>query len=291
MRLIRVAGWSVTFLLALVIAASFHPAVRNVYRAFRPSTHYDTEPPAVPDLAAPAMLVFTKTNGFRHVEGIAAGVDALRAIANRRGWSMFHTENGAVFDPGTLARFRVVVWLCTSGAPLDSRQREGLRNWIEGGGGFVGVHAALDSSHASWEWYAKKVVGVDFTGHPIEHQTATVRVERSDHPAMLGAAETWEHLDEWYSFDRSVRGYPGVQVLASVDEATYDQQLRLLWIDQSLSMGDHPVIWVRPVGVGRAFLSALGHRASAYNDPNHLAILESAIEWAGAFGEPLSDSE
>ena len=63
MRMTRILAWFAACLLALVVAASFHPFVRNVYRAFRPSGHYDAKPPAVPELADPAVLVFTKTNG------------------------------------------------------------------------------------------------------------------------------------------------------------------------------------------------------------------------------------
>ncbi len=290
MSLMRSLAWVIAALVALVVAASFHPTVRNIYRALRPSTSYDTSQPTVPELAAPAVLVFSKTNGFRHAEGIEAGVDALQGIADRRGWSLFHTENGAGFDAGILAKFRVVVWLCASGAPLNAEQRTALRNWIEAGGGFVGIHAALDGSHTSWRWYVDEVIGTSFIGHPIAHQSATVRVEKPDHAAMQGADETWQHLDEWYSFGRSVRKDPGVEILASVDEASYDQQFRLLWIDKSLSMGDHPIIWTRPVGSGRAFLSALGHRASAYESENHLAVLEGAVEWAGRLGARRNDS-
>lgn len=289
MRVLRIVVWLVAGLVVLAFAASQHPMVRSVYRAFRPSTSYDADPPAIPKLAAPAVLVFSKTNGFRHTEGIDAGVDALREIASRRGWSMFHTENGAVFAPETLLDFRVVVWLNVSGAPLDPHQRRALANWIERGGGFVGIHAALDDSHASWEWYASTVLGMNFIGHPLEHQAAMVRVEKPGHPTMERAEHQWSHLDEWYSFDRSVRGDGGVEVLASVDEATYDQRLRFLWIDRDLSMGDHPVIWTREVGQGVAFLSALGHRADVYRDANYLTILEDAITWAG--GLAGSDTE
>lgn len=281
MRLLRIAAWTVAVLLGLVFALSLHPMVRSVYRALRPSRSYDAKPPELPNLPAPALLVFSKTNGFRHDEAIEAGGKAFREIARRRRWSVFHTENGAVFDPETLARFRVVVWHNASGAPLDPVQRQALREWIEGGGGFVGVHAALDDSHASWEWYASSIVGARFTGHPLPHQTATVRVENSEHPAMQGAAPRWSHLDEWYSFERSVRGVDGIEVLASVDEADYDQRLKLLWIDRDLSMGDHPVIWTRKVGRGRAFLSALGHRGDVYENANYLAVLEGAVAWTG----------
>ena len=285
MRLVRLAAWCFAALLVLAFAASFHPMVRNVLRAFRPSTSYDVNPPVVPDLFAPAVLVFSKTNGFRHFEGIEAGVDALRVISGRRGWSVFDTENSAVFDSEMLARFRVVVWLNASGAPLNAVQRRALQNWIESGGGFVGIHAALDNSHASWEWYVRRLLGTNFIGHPLEHQSATVHIENAEHPAMKRAQPTWSHFDEWYSFDRSVRGDEGVEVLASVDEATYDQRLRLLWIDQDLSMGDHPVIWTREVGTGLAFLSALGHRAEVFRDPNYIAVLEDGIEWTGRLGD------
>ena len=150
MRIVRIGGCVAAGLAVLAVAASFHPMVRNVYRALSPSQQYDAIPPPVPSLDDPAVLVFTKTNGFRHGEAIEAGVTALQDIARQEGWSLFHTENSAVFETGILAEFRVVVWHNASGAPLNDVQRAMLRGWIEGGGGFVGIHAALDDSHASW---------------------------------------------------------------------------------------------------------------------------------------------
>ena len=290
MRLFRVACWFFASVVVLAFLASLHPMVRNVYRAFRPSASHDRIPPSVPELRAPSILVFSKTNGFRHFDAIEAGVAAIQEIAGRRGWTVFHTENGAVFDPEILARFSVVVWHNTSGAPLSAPQREALRNWMQSGGGFLGLHAALDDSHVSWDWYSREVVGANFIGHPLEHQEATLRVERPDHPAIGGLPETWVHFDEWYSFDRSVRADEGVDVLASVDESTYDQRLKFLWIDQDLSMGDHPVIWTRRIGQGRVYLSALGHTAEAYQDPLYVSLLEGAIEWVGSLTDPKSHS-
>ena len=104
MRFLRIVAWCAVAVVVLGTAASFHPMVRSVYRAFRPSTSYDTRPPEIPALSDPAVLVFSKTNGFRHAGAIPAGVAALEASAKRRGWSLFHTENGAVFDAGTLPR-------------------------------------------------------------------------------------------------------------------------------------------------------------------------------------------
>lgn len=285
------ACWLFAFLVGVGLLASLHPMVQNVYRALRPSNQYDLEPPDLPELHDPAVLVFTKTNGFRHFDAIPAGTAALREIAGRRGWSLLHTENGAVFEAGILDRFQVVVWHNTSGAPLNDAQRRALRGWLESGGGFVGIHAALDDSHASWEWYVREIVGASFTGHPLEHQQATVLVEQPDHPAVQGSPGEWRHLDEWYAFDRSVRGQPGVEVLASVDESGYATRLKFLWVDRELAMGDHPVIWARPVGRGRALLCALGHRGELYQRSEFVGLLESAITWAGRLAEEPAPAE
>ena len=290
MRLLKILAWCVLALVMLAVAASFHPMVRSVYRAFRPSTSYDSVPPAVPELGKPAVLVFSKTNGFRHADAIAEGVPALRSAADRRSWSIFSTENGAVFKSDTLQRFDVVVWLNVSGAPLDGSQRAAMRAWLEAGGGFVGIHAALDDSHSSWEWYGQEVVGARFIGHAMGLLPAVVQVERADHVALRGLEKRWSRTDEWYSFDRSVRDLPDVEVLASLDESTYEPRMKLLWIDKDLAMGDHPIVWTRSVGEGRAFLSAFGHSGEAFQEPQHLAMLESAIAWAlGTEQQPMPD--
>lgn len=273
-------------MLVLAVAASFHPMVRNVYRALSPSASYDTAPPVLPELADPAVLVFSKTNGFRHAEAIQEGVKAFRGIAERRGWSLFHSENGAVFDTPVLDRVRVLVWHNVSGAPLSASQRNAVQRWIEGGGGFVGIHAALDDSHSTWEWYHETVIGTSFIGHTMDHPRVPITVERGDHPAMLHLANPWRWADEWYSFDRSVRHQSGVEVLASLDESTYEPRMKLLWIDKDIAMGDHPIIWTREIGAGRAFLSALGHSGSALQAVEYQSVLESAIAWCGRLDEP-----
>jgi type 1 glutamine amidotransferase len=45
-------------------------------------------------------------------------------------------------------------------------------------------------------------------------------------------------------------------------------------------MGDHPVVWSRCVGKGRALYSTLGHGADAYRTSEHPLLLEGAIAWA-----------
>jgi uncharacterized protein len=257
----------------------------DVLRVFFPSHEHETTPPELPaDLTGPALLVFTKTNGFRHTEAIPAGVALIEQLAKRRGWSVFHTENGAVFNDAQLAKFQATVWHQASGDVLNEEQREALKRFIQNGGGWVGIHGAGGDRAYDWPWYVNELVGAQFIGHPMgpQFQTATWRTESAQHPASAKLPATWQREDEIYSFDRSVRERPEFTVLVSVDESTYSPLEKLLWMKRSLAMkgGDHPMVWHHCVGRGRAFYSALGHQAKAYDEPEMKALIEGALAWA-----------
>jgi type 1 glutamine amidotransferase len=266
---------------ALALALSGCDVLRVVF----PSHTHETTPPELPaDLTPPALLVFTKTNGFRHTEAIPAGVALIEEIAQRRGWSVFHTENGAVHDDALLARFQAIVWHQVSGDVLSPAQREALQRFLADGKGWVGIHGAGGDRSYDWPWYVKELVGAQFIGHPMgpQFQTATWRTEDKTHPASARLPETWQREDEIYSFERSVREKPGYRVLVSVDETTYSPFENILWMERDLHMpgGDHPMVWHHCVGPGRAFYSALGHQAKAYDEPEMEALIEGALAWA-----------
>jgi type 1 glutamine amidotransferase len=254
----------------------------DVVRVFFPSSHHDTLPPELPaTLSRPAMLVFSKTNGFRHHEAIEAGVPALERLAVERGLSVFATENGAVHTPELLSRFDVVVWFQVSGDVLDERQRAALLAWAEAGGGFLGVHGTGGDWSYAWKDHVERLVRAQFVGHPMgpQFQTATIRLEAPEHPVLRGLPSEWSRIDEWYSFESSPRG-PGVRVLATLDETTYSPLMKIGFFERDLAMGeDHPIVWSHCIGRGRAIYSALGHGAEAYEEPGHLGLLGNAIEW------------
>jgi len=249
----------------------------NGLRTLFPSNVYESAAPEIPELAETAVLLVTKTNGFRHEEAIAAGVPVIQEIGERNGWSVFHTENGAVHNATDLSKFDAVIWFQVSGDLLDETQRSALKAYIEGGGGFVAVHGSGGDPSYEWDWYVSDLIGAQIIGHIMspQFQEATVVVEDVDHPATRGLPATWQHTEEWYSFEASPR-LRGARILMSVDESTYDPTM---WM-KDLSMGDHPVVWSHCPGAGRALFSALGHQAVAYEQPEHLSMLEGAIAWA-----------
>lgn len=254
----------------------------DLVRTFFPSSDHDDVAPALPDdLGRPALLVFSKTNGYRHTEAIDAGVPALEAIAAERGWHVFATENGAVHQPELLDRFDAIVWFNVSGDVLAEDQRAALLERLEEGAGFLGIHGTGGDPSYAWDAHPERLVRARFVGHPLgpQFQEATIRIEAPSHPVMRHLGPTWSRVDEWYSFERSPRG-EGVRVLATLDESSYSPRMKIAMIDRDLSMGeDHPILWSHCIGRGRAIYSALGHQAEAYREPAHLRLLEEAIAW------------
>ena len=97
--------WTGALLLLCVVAGIALLLVSGAWRVFFPSSEHDEVAPVLPaTMSSPAILLFTKTNSFRHVEGIEAGARLVKSLGEKNGWSVFHTENGAVFNPDDLAR-------------------------------------------------------------------------------------------------------------------------------------------------------------------------------------------
>jgi type 1 glutamine amidotransferase len=276
----RILKWILIALSAIVIGLAIWIGPQ-AYSALHPSREHDKVVPAVPaSFPNPAVLVFSKTNGFRHDEAIAAAGPMFRELAARQGWSVYQTENGAVFSSDILSRFKVVVFSNASGDMLASDQRAALQRWIEAGGGFVGIHAAGDDSHKDWVWYYSQVIGSKFVGHSLwpHLAMATIRVEAADHPVMAGLPAVWNREDEWYSFDKSVRGKQGFRVLATLDEATYERGGPG---SAKLSMGkDHPIVWSHCQAKGRVIYSALGHTGESYAEAPFRTLVTNAVTWA-----------
>ena len=216
-----------------------------------------------------AVLVFTRTTGFRH-SSIDDGVAAIRRLGAGHGFSVDATEDPGQVRDAVLRRYRAVVFLSTTGEPLGPAQQAALQRWVEAGGGWIGVHAAADAFY-DWPWYGD-LVGAWFRRHPPV-QRATVRVIDRGHPSTDSLPAAWARTDEWYDFRPNPRGR--VHVLATVDESTY----------QGGGMGtDHPVIWSHEQGRGRAWYTALGHTEASWSEQRFLAHILGGIRWAAGAG-------
>ncbi len=228
-------------------------------------------PPAAEGAPRYRVLVFTRTEGFHHAS-IPAAVAAVRAIGRSRGFSVTVTTRPGAFTDASLRRFRAVVFLLTSGDVLDPSQEAALQRYVEGGGGFVGVHSAANTE-THWPFFGR-LLGARFRGHPAV-QVATVVVTDGAHPATRGLPHRQRRTDEWYAFRANPR--PHVHVLLRVDEHTYRPG--------AFAMGrDHPIAWTQRIGAGRSFFTALGHAAATYGTKSFRRHLGGGIAWAAGAG-------
>ena len=256
-----------------LMAAQAVPYVKNPRNW--PTPVMDQVAPAIPPLRKGAVLVLSKTNGFRDPDQIVAATSAVQEIAREGGRDVFATENAAVMNPSDLARFRVVVLNSTSGTIFTEAQRAAFRAWIEQGGGVVLLHGAGGDHRYDWAWYRDTLLGAQFIGHtstPDQFQQGDIHVEAPDHPAMQGLPKVWQRVEEWYAFDRVPIG-AGTRILETLDEGSYRPA-------PEQRMGRHPIVWTRCVAKGRAIFSALGHRAESYAEPLHRRLIGNAIGWA-----------
>lgn len=218
-----------------------------------------------------SVLVFSKTTGFRH-DSIPLGIAAIEALGAEHGFAVDSTEEAARFNSATLSRYKVIVFLNTTGDILDANQKTAFERYIHSGGGFVGIHSASDTEYR-WPWYGR-LVGTWFASHP-QIQPATLHIEDPSHPSTKGLPALWERTDEWYNFRSNPRA--AVKVLATLDEATYSGG----------AMGaDHPITWCQDVDGGRSWYTAMGHTKESYAEPlfrlHLLGGIESAAGIAGS---------
>jgi type 1 glutamine amidotransferase len=215
--------------------------------------------------ANPKILVFAKTKGFYHTS-IPKGMQILMKICKENKIDVDTTRDAAAFTIENLKKYKVIVFLNTTGDVLDNGQQDALMKYIQSGGGFVGVHAATDTEY-DWPWF-NKLVGAYFLSHPAQ-QEAVIDVVDKSNPGTAMLPDKWKRNDEWYNFkDIS----PDIHVLAYLDETSYTG---------GKNSPKHPFIWCHEFDGGRAFYTGVGHRDDNYDEPLVQQHLLGAIKWAG----------
>lgn len=215
--------------------------------------------------AVPKLLVFSKTTGFRH-DSIPVAVEALKNLGKANIFEIDATEDASVFTKDNLKQYMGIIFAMTTGDVLNSEQQVAMEQFVERGGGWVGIHSASDTEY-DWPWYAE-LVGAYFKSHPPGGQTVKLTVEDPKHPSMKGIPSPWSRADEWYDWRENPR--QKVHVLISADETTY----------KTFAPVDHPITWCHSVKRGRSWYTEMGHFKEAYSEPLYLQHLLGGIKWA-----------
>jgi uncharacterized protein len=133
------------------------------------------------------VLVFSKTNGFRHAS-IPAGLAAIKQLGAENKFLVDATEDSAVFTIDNLQQYHAVIFLSTTGDVLGEAEQQALQQYIQRGGGFAGIHAASDCEY-NWPWYVK-LIGGNFESHPAPQEAKLVVVNKK-HPSTRHLPAVW----------------------------------------------------------------------------------------------------
>ena len=203
--------------------------------------------------------------------GGAHGASTTRAAVAELAWSLPWLQTTVVDDWEYLRWDRIApfdVVISYSGArtyACTPAQLAGLQEFVSRGGGFVPLH--FSTANANDDFIA--FVGARFRGHP-PHSPMTVGVVDTEHPVTRGLP-TIEIEDECYQSDFPDRGT--IHVL----QTSHHQS----------GIDGEPSAWVREVGQGRIFYSALGHDARSFSNPVLRDLLTRGIRWTARL-EPVA---
>jgi type 1 glutamine amidotransferase len=280
-KFFKIVLWSFVSIIVLagIFMAVFAYKVTNGFPVF-----YETEIPAINFSAnQTAVLLFSKSTGFRHSGSIDAGKKVLADLAKKNNWFLYSTEEGGVFNADQLAKFNTVIFNNCTGRLLNDTQQKALEDYVEKGGCWIGIHGAGDNSH-HWDWYDKNLVGAKFSHHPVEKHLQEANITLNPVANSLiaqGLPATWVQTDEWYVFFDNPRANE-FNVIYSIDGEKINPNGNILWVKKkNFGMGkDHPVAWYRATGKGEAFYTSIGHDATAWQQPAFIQLLENAVNYS-----------
>ena len=219
----------------------------------------------------PKVLVFSKTAGYLH-ESIADGIVAIQKLGSQHNFDVDTTKDASIFNEDSLKNYAAIVFLSTTGNVLNHYQEAAFERYIQGGGGFMGIHAAADCEY-DWGWYGR-LTGGYFLSHPGIHDTfpnvqeGVLNVVDQDNDATKHLPKQWKRTDEFYSYKKLNKE---VKLLLTIDEKTY----------HGGENGDnHPMAWYHDYDGGRAFYTALGHTKESFSEEPYLKHILGGIEYA-----------
>ncbi|MDR2512331.1 MAG: ThuA domain-containing protein [Puniceicoccales bacterium] len=264
-----------------------------------------------------SVLVFSKTNGFRHKDAIDAGIPALTQLGQALNFKVDATEDASVFTSENLKKYQAVILLNTTGAFLADRLRKdasqeqrdkakddlearkaAFKNYVENGGAIIGLHSATDGFHNKGEdWPVfHQIIGGSFQHHP-QHQNGRLVIVDRTHPSVAhlkalsaepGSQDAaWTCFDEWYNFKNLQKDN---HLILTLDPTSGKGHRTNHYADGS-KCDTHPFAWTRSFGKGKIFYTSRGHYGKAFAEYDYVQHVIGGLFWALDRTTPKVDPE
>ena len=253
--------------------------------------------PIAPPVRARKILVVGQNASHAPVPFAAT---ALQIMGEKTGaFEAVVTEDGSMFEPEKLQQFDAVVinnwhgfnpFLQVTAAEFlklpdawktamrrrETTLRQSLLEFVAGGKGVVGLHAAtvgLDD----WKEYSD-MIGGKYAALPWTN--AILQVEEPAHPLCAGFHGRYFSIaDEIYEL-KSPYSRDHVRVLLSVDSFQTTAPKSSQYGKPVRTDNDYGLSWVKTHGKGRVFYCALGHFSETYWNPIMLRHFLAGLQFA-----------
>jgi type 1 glutamine amidotransferase len=217
------------------------------------------------------LLVFNLCQGYRH-SSIPYWDKALQIMAQKTGaFSVVISSDMDVFKADSLKEFDAMCFNNTTGLTLSPQTTpdlcKSLMDFVKGGKGIIGIHAATDNFN---QWpEAQEMMGGKFTGHPwTANGTWAIKIDEPNHPLMAPfAGKGFKIKDEIYRTEPPLYSRDKQLVLMSLDMGDETTQKKA----EKPSDADTGISWIKSWGKGRLFYCSLGHNHDVTWNP---AVLE-----------------
>ncbi len=221
------------------------------------------------------ILVFCKCEGFYHGV-IPLANKAFEMLGQKTGaFQADVTDDYTALTPENLNKYDAIVLNNTTRLKLDEKQREAILDFVQGGKGIIGVHAATDNFY-DWPEGAAMMGGL-FHGHPWgAGGTWAFKIDEPRHPLCKGFnSQGFLLKDEIYRM-KDPYSRENLRVLVSLD-MTKERNKKP---GGSRKDNDNAVSWIRTLGNGRVFYCSLGHNKEVFQHPAVMQHYLDGIQWA-----------
>lgn len=257
-----------------------------------------------------SVLVFTKSSGFEHqvvknVDGKPSILEStVTTLGSKHGFDVTATKDGSIFDSGEFRNHAAVLFFTTGdlttvgtdkNPAMSPRGKQSLLDAIQGGLGFIGIHAAADTFHTPPDTpdnanryvahreqsdpYIRMLGGEFIThGSTPRLQTANIVVNDPKFPGLEGVSSPFSLTDEWYSL-KDFR--TDLHVILTIDTKGMT--------GEPYQRAPYPMTWARMEGSGRVFYTAIGDRPENWSNSLFLNLLAGGIRWSAGDAQASLD--
>jgi type 1 glutamine amidotransferase len=246
------------------------------------------------------VLIYCHAAGFVH-SSIPLAAETVKAMGAKTGaYTATITYDPADITAANLAGYDAIFLDSTTlnflddpkDAAVTEARKKALLDFVRGGKGLAGIHAAGDSYHTSpprgsteaptgtWPEF-DTMIGGYFKFHWLYPQPITVKIDDPKSPLTAMFHGPFEVHDEIYTFVQDSFSRKNVHVLTSVDYAKMsDADKAKETAATKRTDGDYALSWIRHEGKGRVFYEALGHSEHIYAMTPIMTQVLAGIQYA-----------